>query len=70
MYTPSPRGGHARYTRELLGALSAYDGGTSLHPELVTSQDLDTAFDSVDYTINRILPRLAGRGEFSNPCRG
>lgn len=63
MYTPSAQGGHALYTFELMNALSqrAHDGNSF---ELVTSEDLADQFNSDQYPIHRILPRLMPRNEF------
>ena len=62
MYTPTASGGHARYTHELLTALS--HRGDVAAVELVTSEDVDPRFRSDRYPVHPILPRLAHRREF------
>ncbi len=58
MYTPSPQGGHARYTRELLQALTEL-GGCSV--ELVTCID---GLTNELYAVHPILPRQRKPSEF------
>ena len=60
MYTPSPQGGHAIYTRELLFGLTEL-GGCSV--ELVTCVD---AARNGPYVTHAILPRQRKPGEFVN----
>ncbi len=68
MYTPSASGGHAKYARELLTALTDA-GGRRYAFELVTSEDLNPQFQSDAYDVHPILPRLRERHEFScGPC--
>ena len=62
MYTPTAFGGHARYTQELLTALSRCGGVDGV--ELVTSEDVDARFRTGPYPVHAILPRLAHRREF------
>jgi len=69
MYAPSPNGGHAKYCHELLTALSSLDnnaGGVPLDFKLVTSCDLNPRWQSTQYGIVNILPRLKPRVEFGN----
>ena len=61
MYTAESKRGHARYTRDLLTALSLAGTPKGYHFELVTSRDLDPSFQSTSYTINAILPPLLNR---------
>jgi glycosyltransferase involved in cell wall biosynthesis len=63
MYTPTAFGGHARYTQELLTALSRCPGVGGV--ELVTSEDVDARFRTGPYPVHPILPRLAHRREFA-----
>lgn len=65
MYTPSAEGGHARYTWELLTALTENARG-GYRFELVTSQDIDDEFKSDRYPVHPILRPLAHRNTFSN----
>src|SRR5262245_45815767 len=65
MFTPAAEGGHARYTWELMTALSAQRRG-SYRFELVSSTNLDRQFDSKDYGINPILRPLADKNSFSS----
>src|SRR4051812_43284954 len=62
MYTPSADGGHARYSWELLTALSKHPRG--LRYELVTSADFDARFRSDLYPAHTILPVLAHRNSY------
>jgi glycosyltransferase involved in cell wall biosynthesis len=64
MYVPSADGGHARYTWELMTALSAQARGR-IALELVTSEDLDPQFNTGLYPVHPILPKLADRSTFS-----
>ncbi|MDB5288942.1 MAG: hypothetical protein JWL69_183 [Phycisphaerales bacterium] len=66
MYTPSAKGGHARYTMELLTALSVHARGYRV--ELVTSKDLEDQFRAVPYPVHAILPPLAHRDSFTTPA--
>ena len=61
MYTAESKRGHARYTRDLLSALSLAGGSKGFQFELVTSRDLDPSFQSNSYHINAILPPLLNR---------
>jgi glycosyltransferase involved in cell wall biosynthesis len=62
MYTPSADGGHARYTWELLTALSRQPRG--FRYELVTSEDFDPRFKSDLYPAHTILPVLQHRKSY------
>lgn len=64
MYTPTPDGGHARYTHELLTALAEQ---RDMSVSLVTSVNLDAAFRTAAYPIHAILPALRPRAHFRNP---
>ncbi|MDB5174989.1 MAG: hypothetical protein JWN51_3762 [Phycisphaerales bacterium] len=66
MYTPSAEGGHARYTMELLTALSTHARGCRV--ELVTSKDLEDQFRAVPYPVHAILPPMAHRDSFTTPA--
>src|SRR5947208_16898604 len=66
MYTPTPSGGHALYTQELLTALAEVGPERGVSAELVTSVDLAPENQTTCYPIHRILPRLVPRGEFAN----
>ena len=59
-------GGHARYTHELLSALSMVGLDKGVQVSLVTSQDLSPNFRTPLYTIYDILPPLKPRAAFSN----
>ena len=61
MYTAESRRGHARYTRDLLTALSLAGNPKGFQFDLVTSSDLDPSFQSDSYSINAILPPLLNR---------
>jgi glycosyltransferase involved in cell wall biosynthesis len=65
MYTPSAEGGHARYTWELMTALSESPRGNCRF-ELVTSTDIDRQFKSDQYVVHPILKPLAHRDTFSH----
>jgi glycosyltransferase involved in cell wall biosynthesis len=64
MYTPSSDGGHARYTHELLTALSQQPRG--FRYELVTSEDFNPEYRSDLYSIHTILPELQHRNSYRN----
>lgn len=64
MFTPTAHGGHARYTWELLQALTRQSRG-NFRFELVSSEDLDPQFRSSAYPVHPILPLLKDRSEFS-----
>lgn len=66
MYAPSARGGHARYTWELLCALHRAND-PNLQVELVTSRDIDARFRDGPYRVNAILSSLAQRSSFATP---
>jgi glycosyltransferase involved in cell wall biosynthesis len=63
MYTPTADGGHARYTWELMTALTRQFGPCF---ELVTSEDVDARFRDTTYPVHPILPRIIHRNELSN----
>lgn len=63
MYTPTPSGGHALYTKELMTALSQH-ATSEQRFELVTSEDLGEEFKTDQYPIHAILPKLSHRDEF------
>ena len=74
MYTPSASGGHARYARELLTALTR-EGQRRYAFELVSSEDLEQQYKDVEYEVHPILPKLrraagAGRSIASRTTRG
>lgn len=64
MYTPTPSGGHARYTKELLTAMADQGAPEGVQVSLVTSEDLDPAFRTTEYPIDAILPRIRARETF------
>src|SRR5581483_3047888 len=64
MYTPSSDGGHARYTWELLTALSRQPRG--FRYELVTSEDFVPQFRSDLYPAHTILPVLKHKSSYPN----
>jgi glycosyltransferase involved in cell wall biosynthesis len=66
MYTPTPNGGHALYTQELLTALAEVGPNRGVSAELVTSVDLAPENQTTCYPIHRILPRLVPRNEYPN----
>jgi len=61
MYTPTASGGHARYTWELMSALSRIP---DCKPELVSSETLEARYRSAPYPVHAILPSLTHRSEF------
>ncbi len=63
MYTPSASGGHARYTHEVLSALSEQGDG-DVRVSLVTGRDLDPKYRTRLYPIHDILPPLLPRSTF------
>jgi glycosyltransferase involved in cell wall biosynthesis len=67
MYTPTPAGGHALYTQELLTALAEVGPARGVAAELVTCEDLAPENHTDCYPIHRLLPRMVPRKEFSNP---
>ncbi len=64
MYTPSAAGGHARYTHELLNALSEVGRAQGVRPSLVTSVDLDANYRNALYPVYDVLPPLVHRSTF------
>jgi glycosyltransferase involved in cell wall biosynthesis len=64
MVTPSARGGHPRYTWELMNALRDEAPESELKLTLVTSTDLDVEFRTTRYEIADVLPRLRDRSTF------
>jgi len=64
MFAPTADGGHARYTWELLNALSVYPGAP-YQVELVSSRDLDRQFYSDNYPVHPILPPIVDRKTFA-----
>ncbi|MGN6625276.1 MAG: glycosyltransferase family 4 protein [Tepidisphaeraceae bacterium] len=66
MYTPTPCGGHALFTRELLHALVDL-GGSRYRFELVTSTDLAPAYATDAYPIHAILPPIHPRSAYPTP---
>lgn len=63
-YTPTPAGGHARYTHELLTAMAEQGVQRDIEVSLVTSVDLEEAFRTSAYPIHAILPPLRPRTDF------
>lgn len=63
VFTPTARGGHARYSHELLSALQRL-AGADLQLSLVTSEDLEPEFRSGGYGVHAVLPPLARRDAF------
>lgn len=66
MYTPSASGGHARYTYELLSALSEVGQNKGVRVSLVTSRDLSSSYRTALYPIYDVLPPLLPRSAFRN----
>lgn len=66
-YTPTPGGGHARYTHELLSALAEQGAPRDIDVSLVTSVNLEPAFRTLAYPVHAILPALRPRAQFRNP---
>jgi len=66
MYTPSASGGHARYTHELLSALSEVGRDKGVRVGLVTSRDLASSYRTPLYPIFDILPPLQHRDAFDS----
>lgn len=66
MYTPCSDGGHARYTHELLLALSKAGKDENVGVSLVTARDLVSRYRSPEYPVHDILPPLKPREEFRN----
>jgi glycosyltransferase involved in cell wall biosynthesis len=56
--TPTARGGHPRYTWELMNGLRAAFPPSELELTLLTSVDLDPAFREAPYRIADVLPAL------------
>lgn len=63
MFTPSASGGHARYSMELLSAMSRHAHGYDV--ELVSSKNLEEQFKAVPYPVHPILRPLTDRSAFS-----
>lgn len=63
-FTPTSDGGHARYSKELLTALTTT--GAPFRFELATSQDLADEFCTDRYPIHRLLPALRHRTQFTS----
>ncbi len=61
MYTPSARGGHALYSKELLTSLALE---TLLKPTLITSRDTEAEFSDVPYEVVKLLPELEEKSTF------
>ena len=61
MYTPESQRGHARYTRDLLTALSLAGSSNEHRFDLITSSNLDPSFQTTSYSIYPILPPLRNR---------
>lgn len=64
MYTAEAQRGHARYTRDLLSALSQAGARRSVAVELVTSRDIDPSYRTPLYPIHAILPPLLNSSHF------
>lgn len=71
MYNPTAKGGHPRYTNELLLALGALqaDGVPLIEPEWIASRALDPAFKTETYPIRRLLDPLTSRDRFRSGFR-
>jgi glycosyltransferase involved in cell wall biosynthesis len=65
MFTPTADGGHARYSMELLRAMSN-PPRDRWQVELVSSEDLHDEFKSDQYPVHAILPRIRQRSTFPN----
>lgn len=65
MFTPTADGGHARYTQEVLSALSCVSED-DIDPYLVTSEDLSEKYDSNAYKLIKILPALKNKSAYSS----
>ncbi|SFU20011.1 glycosyltransferase [Paraburkholderia aspalathi] len=63
MFAPTPAGGHALYTEEVMVALNGV-ARPDRNYELLTSRDLDAARRNAAYAINDILPALKLRENF------
>lgn len=64
MYTPYGDGGHARYTHELLLALSKVGKSENVGVSLVTTSDLVSHYRSPEYPVHDVLPPLKPREDF------
>jgi glycosyltransferase involved in cell wall biosynthesis len=64
MYTPTAFGGHARYTHELLSAMSEVGQNRGVRVSLVSSNNLDSKYRTSLYPIYDILPPLLPRETF------
>ena len=66
MFTPAAEGGHARYTAEMLSALSQ-PAGTGCRVELVTAENVEAQFRSTEYPVHAVLPPIRDRYAFKSP---
>lgn len=63
IFSPTPRGGHARYTWELLTAMARHPRGDFRY-ELITSTDLEASFRETEYPVHPILSPIRERSTF------
>lgn len=69
MYNPTARGGHARYTHELLEALAAKTPVSEIGVHLVTSKNLEPDYRTSSYPIHDIFPPLTLRSSYRSRLR-
>jgi len=65
MYTPEAHGGHALYSWEVLSALTRHPHNR-FRFELVSSENLQSEYQSKNYPVHMILPPLRARSTFSS----
>lgn len=67
MFTPTPDGGHARYSKELLLELAAAGASRGVSVSLTTSTNLDPAHFTDRYPVHAFLPPTVPRDGFRSP---
>jgi glycosyltransferase involved in cell wall biosynthesis len=64
LYNPMGKGGHARYTHELLTAMAELDPAQRVAMVLVTSRDFDARFAPASYPVDRVVPPIAPHSHY------
>ena len=67
MFTPTPDGGHARYTKELLLELAAEGAPRGVSVSLATSTNLDSVYYTDRYPVHAFLAPTVPRDDFRSP---